>query len=66
MTTSDNVVIETEISQELRPEYVEVLKALIKANQLGFFPLKAGGNIMLHYDDNGKLVKIVTSLVVKT
>jgi len=54
-----------EIAQELSPEYTEVLKALMKLEKEGLFPLPDSGQIVLHYDENGKLVKIVPSPWIK-
>ena len=65
MTTSDNVVIETEISQELRPEYVEVLKAFLLLSSQGLFPMRGSGNITIHYNEKGTIVKIIPSPHIK-
>ena len=50
-----------EEARELSPEYTEVLNALEKLERDGFFPLPASGKIELHYDENGKLAKVVPS-----
>jgi|TARA_Y100000310_G_C20257319_1_gene611973 hypothetical protein len=50
-----------EIAQPLSPEYTEVLRALMKLQDEGYFPLPASGNITLHYDENGRLSKVVPS-----
>ena len=52
---------ELEIAEELKPEYTEVLRALMKLEKIGFFPLNGSGNITFHYDNQGKLVKVVPS-----
>ena len=46
-------------SQEITGPYVEVVQALrtLEANHL--FPLRAAGNITLHYDKQVRLTKIV-------
>ena len=48
--------------QELPKQYVEVLEALMKAEQAGFFPLGGSGSIVLHYNEKCQLVKIVPSV----
>ena len=50
---------------ELSPEYTEVLRALMKLEKEGYFPLPTSGNITLHYDENGKLAKVVPSPHIK-
>jgi len=60
-----NTALESKIEylkgQEITGPYVEVVQALrtLEANYL--FPLRAAGNITLHYDKQGRLNKIVPS-----
>jgi len=61
-TSSTDILNEVE---ELKPEFVEVLNALILLEQLGLFPLKSAGNIVLHYNDKKRLVKAVPSPHIK-
>ena len=57
---------ELEIAEELRPEYTEALRALMKLEKIGYFPLNGSGSITLHYDNFGKLARIVPSPSIKT
>jgi len=57
--------LETEIIQELQPEYTEVLKALVITASQGYFPMRGSGSITLHYNDKGMLVKVVPSPHIK-
>ena len=50
----------TEVT-EIPPKYLEVLQALAKTEREGFFPLQGSGQITLHYNEEGKLSKIVPS-----
>ena len=54
-----------EEAKELSPEYTEVLKALMKLEDDGYFPLPSSGSITLHYDENGTLAKVVPSPQIK-
>lgn len=65
ITSINEIQLESETAQELRPEYVEVLKALIITSQQGMFPMKGSGSITLHYNEKGVLVKVVPSLYIK-
>lgn len=56
ITNSD---VDIEVAEELSDDYADVLKALRKCERIGLFPFKSQGNITLHYDSRGKLVKIV-------
>lgn len=48
-----------EIAEELGKEYADVLQALRTCSSKGLFPMRGPGNITLHYDARGKLVKVV-------
>lgn len=52
---------EMEVAQELSYPYVEALKALMKLEERGYFPLNGSGQITFHYNKDGKLSKIVPS-----
>ena len=55
----------SEVAQELKPQYVEVLKALMKCEQQGYFPMKQSGQITLHFNHQGTLAKVVPSVWIK-
>ena len=61
----DEVEVVQEVAHELQPAYTEVLRALMVCESRGSFPLRGSGNVVLHYNEEGKLVKVVPSHYVK-
>ena len=54
--------IEVETKIPLTGAYVDVVQALRTLETQGFFPLRTSGNITLHFNKQGDLIKIVPSL----
>lgn len=62
----EEVVSETkEIAEELKPQFAEVLRALMKLETKGLFPFQSSGQIVLHFNDMGQLVRITPSPTVR-
>ena len=60
-----DVIEEREVAEELSPAYAEALRALMMCESQGAFPMRGSGNIVFHYNEQGKLVKVVPSRYVK-